>query len=151
MDSSPPGRLRLPALQAFRSSSRHAWVILSNRCCSGIGFLVWPTTFAGAKASGERLTGISVEDVFPQSMPWRGKTDGQKDACGTHGENEFAVGIRVRATQIASVDRQLSMWLFFIISPWEKIAFRLPGVTITQEPTILRFNFFADKEAFKLW
>ncbi|GHM56966.1 hypothetical protein ECZU51_56360 [Escherichia coli] len=34
----------------------------------GIGF-VWLTTFAGAKASGKRLTGIGIErNVFPQSM-----------------------------------------------------------------------------------
>ncbi|EMU82710.1 putative inverted ada-Golga3 fusion protein [Escherichia coli MP021017.5] len=60
----------------------------------GIGFF-WLTTFAGAKASGECLAGIYVEgDVFPQSMSGAARRTA-KDACGTHGENEFAVGIRV--------------------------------------------------------
>ncbi|GJG81241.1 hypothetical protein NIHE151569_11670 [Escherichia coli] len=60
----------------------------------GIGF-VWLTTFAGAKASGKRLAGIGIErNVFPQSMSGAARRTA-KDACGAHGENEFAVGIRV--------------------------------------------------------
>ncbi|KUX12550.1 inverted ada-Golga3 fusion protein [Escherichia coli] len=47
------------------------------------------------KSGGECLTGICVEgDVFPQSMSGAARRTA-KDACGAHGENEFAVGIRV--------------------------------------------------------
>ncbi|BEC36478.1 hypothetical protein VEE76_15590 [Escherichia coli] len=60
----------------------------------GIGF-VWLTTFAGAKASGKRLAGIYVEgDVFPQGMSGTARRSA-KDTRGPHGENEFAVGVRI--------------------------------------------------------
>ncbi|BCA45488.1 hypothetical protein KYE064_01320 [Escherichia coli] len=60
----------------------------------GIGF-VWLTTFAGTKASGKRLAGICVEgDIFPQGMSGSARRTA-KDTRGAHGENEFAVGIRV--------------------------------------------------------
>ncbi|BEA91874.1 hypothetical protein VEE29_15390 [Escherichia coli] len=60
----------------------------------GIGF-IGLAAFAGAKSGGECLTGICVEgDVFPQSMSGAARRTAN-DACGAHGENEFAVGIRV--------------------------------------------------------
>ncbi|GAB0635860.1 hypothetical protein ZA09C12_02640 [Escherichia coli] len=61
---------------------------------SGIGF-VWLTTFAGAKSGGECLAGICVEgDIFPQGMSGAARRTA-KNTRGAHGENEFAVGIRV--------------------------------------------------------
>ncbi len=94
MDSSPPGRLRLPALQAFPVPEVDTRGDFIQPMLLGIGF-IGLAAFAGAKSGGECLTGICVEgDVFPQSMSGAARRTA-KDACGAHGENEFAVGIRV--------------------------------------------------------
>ncbi|GAB0946020.1 hypothetical protein MZ16F91_26960 [Escherichia coli] len=60
----------------------------------GIGFIRL-AAFAGAKSGGECLAGICVEgDIFPQGMSGSARRTA-KDTRGAHGENEFAVGIRV--------------------------------------------------------